>query len=158
MPGRIVLACAFALATGIYLGGWRITSTLSADLPVAASARLCAEAIASTVAYLTAFVIAAHIASTQVMTTSFRGAAATRRISAVRCRGPRRDWDGLSTCTVRRGNNRCPPVSPGEAARAQLTVPATGFAGRRRQQSASQRQRLVRRRVRQVSTFSENCD
>jgi inorganic phosphate transporter, PiT family len=43
-----------------------------------------AEATASSVLYLTAFVIAAPISTTQVMTASVMGVGATRRIRAVR--------------------------------------------------------------------------
>jgi inorganic phosphate transporter, PiT family len=43
-----------------------------------------AEATASSVLYLTAFVIAAPVSTTQVMTASVMGVGATRRLSAVR--------------------------------------------------------------------------
>jgi hypothetical protein len=68
-----------------------------------------AEATASSVLYLTAFVIAAPISTTQVMTASVMGVGATRRIRAVRwALLARSGWPGYS---------RCPPPQRSPASR-----------------------------------------
>jgi inorganic phosphate transporter, PiT family len=85
VPLWVVLACAFALAAGTYSGGWRIMRTLGRRIfPLRPVHGFVAEATASSVLYLTAFVIAAPISTTQVMTASVMGVGATRRIRAVR--------------------------------------------------------------------------
>ena len=53
-------------------------------MPEGAALAVPLEATASIVLYLTAFVIAAPISTTQVMTSSVMGVGAARRISAVR--------------------------------------------------------------------------
>jgi PiT family inorganic phosphate transporter len=85
VPLWVVLACALALAAGTYSGGWRIMRTLGRRIfPLRPVHGFVAEATASSVLYLTAFVIAAPISTTQVMTASVMGVGATRRIRAVR--------------------------------------------------------------------------
>ena len=72
-------------------GGWHLFGRLadyayawSSNLSLAPGTRLVAELTASTVLYLTAFVIAAPISTTQVMIGSVMGVGSTRRLSAVR--------------------------------------------------------------------------
>jgi PiT family inorganic phosphate transporter len=85
VPIWVVLACAFALAAGTYSGGWRIMRTLGRRIfPLRPVHGFVAEITASIVLYLTAFVIAAPISTTQVMTASVMGVGSTRRLSAVR--------------------------------------------------------------------------
>jgi len=85
VPIWVVLLCALALAAGTYSGGWRIMRTLGRRIfPLRPVHGFVAEMTASTVLYLTAFIIAAPISTTQVMTASVMGVGSTRRISAVR--------------------------------------------------------------------------
>jgi inorganic phosphate transporter, PiT family len=85
VPLWVVLLCALALAAGTYSGGWRIMRTLGRRIfPLRPLHGFVAEATASSVLYLTAFVIAAPVSTTQVMTASVMGVGATRRLSAVR--------------------------------------------------------------------------
>ena len=85
VPIWVVLLCAGALAAGTYSGGWRIMRTLGRRIfPLRPVHGFVAEATASSVLYLTAFVIAAPISTTQVMTASVMGVGSTRRLSAVR--------------------------------------------------------------------------
>jgi PiT family inorganic phosphate transporter len=85
VPIWAVLLCALALAAGTYSGGWRIMRTLGRRIfPLRPLHGFVAETTASSVLYLTAFVIAAPISTTQVMTASVMGVGATRRIRAVR--------------------------------------------------------------------------
>jgi PiT family inorganic phosphate transporter len=85
VPLWVVLACALALAAGTYSGGWRIMRTLGRRIfPLRPVHGFVAEATASSVLYVTAFLIAAPISTTQVMTASVMGVGATRRIRAVR--------------------------------------------------------------------------
>lgn len=85
VPIWVVLACAFALAAGTYSGGWRIMRALGRRIfPLRPVHGFVAEITASIVLYLTAFVIAAPISTTQVMTASVMGVGSTRRLSAVR--------------------------------------------------------------------------
>jgi inorganic phosphate transporter, PiT family len=85
VPLWVVLACALALAAGTYSGGWRIMRTLGRRIfPLRPAHGFVAETTASGVLYLTAFVIAAPISTTQVITASVMGVGSTRRLSAVR--------------------------------------------------------------------------
>lgn len=85
VPIWVVLLCATALAAGTYSGGWRIMRTLGRRIfPLRPVHGFVAEMTASAVLYLTAFVIAAPISTTQVMTASVMGVGSTRRLSAVR--------------------------------------------------------------------------
>jgi hypothetical protein len=77
------------------LGGWRIMQTLGRRIfPLRPVHGFVARTTASSVLYLTAFVIAAPISTTQVMTASVMGVGAT--LGSVRPGGRcTRDWDGL---------------------------------------------------------------
>jgi inorganic phosphate transporter, PiT family len=85
VPIWVIVLCAMALAAGTYSGGWRIMRTLGRRIfPLRPVHGFVAEVTASAVLYLTAFVIAAPISTTQVMTASVMGVGSTRRLSAVR--------------------------------------------------------------------------
>jgi inorganic phosphate transporter, PiT family len=73
------------LAAGTYSGGWRIMRTLGRRIfPLRPLHGFVAETTASAVLYLTAFVIAAPISTTQVITASVMGVGSTKRFRAVR--------------------------------------------------------------------------
>ena len=85
VPIWVIVLCAMALAAGTYSGGSRIMRTLGRRIfPLRPVHGFVAEVTASAVLYLTAFVIAAPISTTQVMTASVMGVGSTRRLSAVR--------------------------------------------------------------------------
>jgi PiT family inorganic phosphate transporter len=85
VPFWVVLLCAGALAAGTYSGGWRIMRTLGRRIfPLRPPHGFVAEATASLVLYLTAFVVKAPISTTHVITASVMGVGSTRRLSAVR--------------------------------------------------------------------------
>lgn len=85
VPLWVVLICAAAMAAGTYSGGWRIMRTLGRRIfPLRPQHGFVAEATSSTVLYLTAYVVAAPISTTQVITSSIMGVGSTRRLSAVR--------------------------------------------------------------------------
>ncbi|MGI8815191.1 MAG: inorganic phosphate transporter [Pseudonocardia sp.] len=85
IPVWVIFASAGALSLGTYAGGWRIMRTLgrriiALDPPQA----FAAQTTASALLYITAFVYAAPISTTQTITSAVMGAGATRRLSAVR--------------------------------------------------------------------------
>ncbi|MGO1052844.1 anion permease [Crossiella sp. CA198] len=85
VPFWVVLACALALAAGTYAGGLRIMRTLGRRIfHLTPPHGLAAELAASSVLYLTAFVFAAPISTTHVITSAVMGVGATTRRSAVR--------------------------------------------------------------------------
>lgn len=85
VPAWVVGVCACALAAGTWSGGGRIIRTVGRRIfPVRPPHAFVAELTASSVLYLTAFVVAAPISTTHVMTASVMGVGATRRLSAVR--------------------------------------------------------------------------
>lgn len=85
IPWWVICASAGALSLGTYAGGWRIMRTLGRKIialdPPAAFA---AQTTASGLLYITAFVFAAPISTTQTITSAVMGAGASRRLSAVR--------------------------------------------------------------------------
>jgi PiT family inorganic phosphate transporter len=85
IPWWVIFASAGALSLGTYAGGWRIMRTLgrkiiALDPPQA----FAAQTTASVLLYITAFVFAAPISTTQTITSAVMGAGASRRLSAVR--------------------------------------------------------------------------
>lgn len=85
VPVWVILICALALAAGTYSGGRRIMRTLGRRIfPLTPVHGFVAEATASIVLYLTAFLVKAPISTTHVMTASVMGVGSTRRLSAVR--------------------------------------------------------------------------
>ena len=85
IPWWVIVSSAGALSLGTYAGGWRIMRTLgrkiiALDPPQA----FAAQTTASVLLYITAFVFAAPISTTQTITSAVMGAGATRRLSAVR--------------------------------------------------------------------------
>jgi PiT family inorganic phosphate transporter len=85
IPWWVIVASAGALSLGTYAGGWRIMRTLgrkiiALDPPQA----FAAQTTASALLYVTAFLFAAPISTTQTITSAVMGAGASRRLSAVR--------------------------------------------------------------------------
>ncbi len=85
IPVWVVVGAATAISLGTYAGGWRIMRTLGRRIIELDPARgFAAETTASGVLYVTAFVFAAPISTTQTITSAIMGVGATRRLSAVR--------------------------------------------------------------------------
>jgi phosphate/sulfate permease len=85
VPFWVVIASALAISLGTYSGGWRIMRTLGRRViqltPVGGFA---AQTVASSIMLTTAYVFAAPISTTHVITSSILGVGSTRRFSAVR--------------------------------------------------------------------------
>jgi PiT family inorganic phosphate transporter len=85
VPTWVKLTCALAIALGTYSGGWRIMRTLGRKVfKLDNAAGFSAQAVASGVLMTTAYVYAAPISTTHVITSSVLGVGATRKFSAVR--------------------------------------------------------------------------
>jgi PiT family inorganic phosphate transporter len=85
VPFWVILLCASALAAGTWSGGLRIMRTLGRRIFNLTPAHgFAAEISATAVLYTTAFVFAAPVSTTHVVTSAIMGAGATRRRSAVR--------------------------------------------------------------------------
>src|SRR5437764_14073868 len=85
VPLWVKLACAAAIALGTYSGGWRIMRTLGRKVfKLDNAAGFAAQSVASSVLMTTAYVYAAPISTTHVITSSVIGVGATRKLSAVR--------------------------------------------------------------------------
>ena len=85
IPIWVVVGAATAISLGTYAGGWRIMRTLGRRIIELDPARgFAAETTAAGVLYVTAFVFAAPISTTQTITSAIMGVGATRRLSAVR--------------------------------------------------------------------------
>jgi len=85
VPLWVKLACAAAIALGTYSGGWRIMRTLGRRVfKLDNAAGFAAQSVASSVLMTTAYVYAAPISTTHVITSSVMGVGATRKFSAVR--------------------------------------------------------------------------
>jgi len=85
VPLWVKLACAAAIALGTYSGGWRIMRTLGRRVfKLDNAAGFAAQSVASSVLMTTAYVYAAPISTTHVITSSVMGVGATRKLSAVR--------------------------------------------------------------------------
>ena len=85
VPLWVKIACAIAIALGTYSGGWRIMRTLGRRVfKLDNTSGFAAQTVASAVLMTTAYVYAAPISTTHVITSSVMGAGATRKFSAVR--------------------------------------------------------------------------
>ena len=85
VPLWVVLIAAGAISAGTWSGGWRVMRTLGRRVIELDPARgFAAEATSSAVLYTTAYVFAAPISTTHVITSAVMGAGTTRRVSAVR--------------------------------------------------------------------------
>jgi PiT family inorganic phosphate transporter len=85
VPLWVIFACAFALSAGTYSGGMRIMRTLGRRIfHLTPPYGFAAEVSASSVLYVTAFIFAAPISTTHVITSAVMGVGATTRRSAVR--------------------------------------------------------------------------
>ncbi|WP_431876063.1 inorganic phosphate transporter [Amycolatopsis sacchari] len=85
VPLWVTLLCAVSLGLGTYSGGLRIMRTLGRRVfPLDPPHGFVAEAVGSSVLYLTAFAFHAPVSTTHVITSAVMGVGATRRLSAVR--------------------------------------------------------------------------
>ncbi|MFI7673366.1 anion permease [Actinophytocola sp. NPDC049390] len=85
VPFWVILLCATALAAGTWSGGLRIMRTLGRRIfHLTPPHGFAAEISAASVLYTTAFVFAAPVSTTHVMTSSVMGVGATQRRKAVR--------------------------------------------------------------------------
>lgn len=85
VPFWVILLCATALAAGTWSGGLRIMRTLGRRIFHLTPAHgFAAEVSAASVLYMTAFVFAAPVSTTHVVTSAVMGVGATGRRSAVR--------------------------------------------------------------------------
>ena len=85
VPFWVILLCASALAAGTWSGGLRIMRTLGRRIfNLTPPHGFAAELSAASVLYTTAFVFAAPVSTTHVVTSAIMGVGATTRRSAVR--------------------------------------------------------------------------
>jgi PiT family inorganic phosphate transporter len=85
VPLWVIVSSATAISLGTYSGGWRIMRTLGRRvIKMDNAAGFASQAVASGVLMTTAFVFAAPISTTHVITSSIMGTGATRKVSAVR--------------------------------------------------------------------------
>lgn len=85
IPIWVKISCATMISLGTYAGGWRIMRTLGRRIiELDPPQGFAAEVTASGVMYVTAFVYAAPISTTHVITSAIMGVGATKRIRAVR--------------------------------------------------------------------------
>jgi PiT family inorganic phosphate transporter len=85
VPTWVKLSCALAISAGTASGGWRIMRTLGRRVfKLDTSSGFVAQSVASSVLLTTAYVYAAPISTTHVITSSVMGVGATRKLSAVR--------------------------------------------------------------------------
>jgi PiT family inorganic phosphate transporter len=81
----VVILCSTAIGLGTAAGGKKIMRTLGRRIGDIDPARgFAAESVASSVLYFTAYVVAAPVSTTQVITGSVMGAGAEKRLQAVR--------------------------------------------------------------------------
>lgn len=85
VPWWVLLTTALSISLGTYIGGWRIMRTLGRRIVKIDPPRgFAAETVASLVLYFTAFIYAAPVSTTQVITGSIMGVGATEGHNAVR--------------------------------------------------------------------------
>lgn len=85
IPFWVVFVTAGVLSLGTYSGGWRIMRTLGRRIIELDPPRgFAAEATASSVLFVTAYIFEAPISTTHTITSAVMGVGATRRLSAVR--------------------------------------------------------------------------
>ena len=85
LPVWVILLAAGAISAGTWSGGWRIMRTLGRRVIELDPPRgFAAETTAAAVLYTTAYVYAAPISTTHIITSSIMGAGATKRLKAVR--------------------------------------------------------------------------
>ncbi len=85
VPLWVKFASAIAISLGTYSGGWRIMRTLGRRVfKLDNTSGFAAQTVASGVLLTTAYVYAAPISTTHVITSSVMGVGATRKLSAVR--------------------------------------------------------------------------
>lgn len=85
VPWWVLWATGLSISLGTYAGGWRIMRTLGRRIIELDPPRgFAAESVAAFVLYITAFVYAAPVSTTQIITGSIMGAGATKGHKAVR--------------------------------------------------------------------------
>lgn len=85
VPWWVLLASALSISFGTYAGGWRIMRTLGRRIVKVDPPRgFAAETVSSLVLYFTAFIYAAPVSTTQIITGSIMGAGSTEGRNAVR--------------------------------------------------------------------------
>jgi len=85
VPLWVIVSAALAISLGTYSGGWRIMRTLGRRvIQLSPVGGFSAQTVASGIMLTTAYVYAAPISTTHVITSSILGVGATRRFSAVR--------------------------------------------------------------------------
>lgn len=85
VPVWVTVTSALVISLGTYSGGWRVMRTLGRRvIELDPPHGFAAEATASSVLYVTAFLFAAPISTTHTITSAIMGVGATRRLSAVR--------------------------------------------------------------------------
>jgi len=85
IPVWVKIVSALVISLGTYSGGWRIMRTLGRRVIELDPPRgFAAESTAASVLYVAAYVFAAPISTTHVITSAIMGVGATRRLSAVR--------------------------------------------------------------------------
>ena len=85
LPLWVIFVSAAAISLGTWSGGWRIMRTLGRRIIHLDPARgFAAETAGTAVLYTTAFVFAAPVSTTHIITSAIMGAGATKRFSAVR--------------------------------------------------------------------------
>lgn len=85
VPWWVLLASALSISLGTYAGGWRIMRTLGRRIIEIDPPRgFAAETVSSLVLYFTAFIYAAPVSTTQIITGSIMGAGATNGRNSVR--------------------------------------------------------------------------
>ncbi len=85
IPVWVIVSSALVMSLGTYAGGWRIMRTLGRRvIELDPPSGFAAEATASSVLYVTAFLFKAPISTTHTITAAIMGVGATKRLSAVR--------------------------------------------------------------------------
>ncbi len=85
VPWWVLLTAAISISLGTYSGGWRIMRTLGRRIIELDPPRgFAAETVSALVLYFTAFIYAAPVSTTQIITGSIMGAGATGGRNAVR--------------------------------------------------------------------------
>jgi PiT family inorganic phosphate transporter len=85
VPLWVIVAAAGAMGLGTLAGGWRVIKTLGSRITALDPPKgFAAEAAASSVLLVSAYVYKVPVSSTHIVTSSIMGVGATRRVSAVR--------------------------------------------------------------------------
>lgn len=84
VPKWVMFLCAFVMAMGTFVGGWRIMKTMGYKITYLQTPEgFCAEMAAATTIEMASF-LAVPLSTTHTITTAIMGVGASRRLSAVR--------------------------------------------------------------------------